>query len=298
MIQALRHRIERLPPPLPVWIAGWYRLLRYPQVRRSRAARRRVLRRLGRPVRVAQGPFRGLRYITTAHHSALLPKVLGTYECELGPAIEAICRAGCARIIDIGAAEGYYAVGMAARNPNAEVVAFETNPSARYYLRLLARRNSVADRVRVLGGCDLDALDRALAGGHRSAVICDCEGAEDVLLRPDRIEPLRRALVLVETHDGLETEAGILEGITRRLRERFAPTHAVRLIASRARSHDDLPPGSRLSRADAEEALTENRGRAQWLFMTPRAEARRGARTGAEAVRTRSKDFGGPARAG
>jgi hypothetical protein len=200
-----------------------------------------------------------------------LPKLLGTYERELWPAIEAICGAGCERVVDVGAAEGYYAVGMAARNPEAEVIAFEASPSARYLLRRLARRNSVSDRLRVLGSCDTGSLERALDGVRRPAVICDCEGAEDSLLRPDRVGALRRALVLVETHDGMETEAGALEGITRRLRERFAPTHDVELIGSRARTHDDLPPGCRLSSDEAEEALTENRSRAQWLFMSPRA---------------------------
>jgi len=270
MKRLLRQAIERMPAPLPIVLGDAFRYLRYPQVRRRRQARGRILGRLQSPGRIAQGPFRGMRYISSAYHSEVLPKLVGTYERELGPAIEAICRAGCDRIVDIGVAEGYYAVGMALRNDRAAVVGFERNPSARYYSRRLAARNGVSDRLRLLGNCDPDALNNALEGARRPAVICDCEGAEDLLLRPDRIEPLRRAFVLVETHDGLETEAGVLEGITDRLCERFGPTHAIEAIASRERSRDDLPPDTILSPEEAAEAMDEGRPWAQWLFMSPK----------------------------
>ena len=108
-----------MPAPLPVWIHGAFRYLRYPRVRRRRLTHRRILGRLDRPKQVSQGPFQGMRYLALAYCSEVLPKLVGTYECELIPGIEAICQAGCDRIVDIGAAEGYYAVGMALRNPGA-----------------------------------------------------------------------------------------------------------------------------------------------------------------------------------
>jgi hypothetical protein len=210
-------------------------------------------------------------YVALAYGSEVLPKLVGTYESELIPVIEVICRSGCDRIVDIGAAEGYYAVGMALRNPAARIVGFEINPSARYYLRRLARRNGVSDRIAIRGECTVDSLRSELAGSRRPAVICDCEGAEDELLRPDRIESLRRALILVETHDGLETGGQVLEGISRRLRERFEPTHDVEIIASRPRSREELPQDcAALTDDEAAEAMDEGRPWAQWLFLEPK----------------------------
>jgi hypothetical protein len=209
-------------------------------------------------------------YISSAFCSEILPKLFGTYELEVSPAIEMICSAGCDRIVDIGAAEGYYAVGLALRNPDAIVVGFETNSSARYYLRRLARRNGVADRIEVRSACNPDALARAMEGARQPAVVCDCEGAEDSLLDPARIEALRRAFVLVETHDGLWTDAGALEGITDRLRDRFQPTHEVEVIPSRDRNKDDLPKGIHLAPDEAAEAMNEGRPWAKWMFLTPR----------------------------
>jgi hypothetical protein len=272
MRQLLRQGIESMPAPLPVWIQGTVRYLRYPRVRARRRMHRRILGRMDSPGRVSQGPFRGMRYVALAYCSEILPKLLGTYESELVPAMETICRSRCDRIVDIGAAEGYYAVGMALRNPQARVVAFEINASARYYLRRLAQCNGVGERVVIRGECAIDSLGESLTGARRPAVICDCEGAEDRLLRPDRIEPLRHALIVVETHDGLETDDGVLEGISRRLQERFAATHDIEVIASRTRDRAQLPSDcTTLTDAEAAEAMDEGRPWAQWLVLEPRA---------------------------
>jgi len=144
------------------------------------------------------------------------------------------------------------------------------NPSARYYFRRLSRGNGVSDRIEIQGECVADSLHEALAGARCPALICDCEGAEDGLLDPDRVEPLRRTLILVETHDGMVTSSGVLEGVTRRLQERFQPTHDVEVISSRARTLDDLPFGCDLTGDEAAEAMNEGRPRAEWLFMKPR----------------------------
>jgi hypothetical protein len=265
----MRDAIANLPAPLPILIQDSYRYLRYGQIRRRRRSQKKILGRLGGGG-VIQGPFLGMSYISSAFCSEILPKLVGTYELEISPAIEAICRAGCDRIIDIGAAEGYYAVGLALRNPDAAVIGFEMNPSARYYLQKLAERNGVSAQIEVRGICDLDSLAQALDGAQKPAVVSDCEGAEAFLLNPDRVEPLRRAFILVETHDGMKTDSGLMEGITNRLLERFGVTHEIEVIASRERTRNDLPPGTDLSDEEAAQAMDEGRPWAQWLFLTPR----------------------------
>ena len=60
-----------------------------------------------------------------------IPKLLGVYERELNPYIEQACALNFPLIVDVGAAEGYYAVGMALRNPSARVIAFEMDARAR-----------------------------------------------------------------------------------------------------------------------------------------------------------------------
>jgi len=59
---------------------------------------------------------------------ALTAKLLGTYEKELQDAIRALEKKRFGRIINVGAAEGYYAVGLARNFPNVPVVAESTLP--------------------------------------------------------------------------------------------------------------------------------------------------------------------------
>src|ERR1700722_2566319 len=74
--------------------------------------------------RVRTGPFAGMRYGSVSVGSAYIPKLLGIYERELSSFIEAACLKRPDLIVDVGAAEGYYAVGLAVRNPTAKVIAF------------------------------------------------------------------------------------------------------------------------------------------------------------------------------
>ncbi len=92
---------------------------------------------------IPRGPFAGMRYITDSVGSALVPKLLGIYERELNECIEQACTRQFPLIIDVGAAEGYYAVGLARRNPNARVIAFEMEEKGRATLRIMAELNGV-----------------------------------------------------------------------------------------------------------------------------------------------------------
>ena len=118
MKATIKRWIERSPGALPLAVLDALRALRYPALREKKRNRRRVFERLGRPTTVLNGPFRGMKYLSRAYCSAVLPKLLGTYECELIPAIDRLARSDADRIVDIGAAEGYYAVGLALKVPN------------------------------------------------------------------------------------------------------------------------------------------------------------------------------------
>src|SRR5207249_10415948 len=96
---------------------------------------------------ILAGPFAGMKYVSTSVGSVYEPKLMGTYELELHPIIEQLCKQQFSRIIDVGAAEGYYAVGMAMRSPRSEVIAFETTTEGQALIAQLAALNEVAARV-------------------------------------------------------------------------------------------------------------------------------------------------------
>jgi hypothetical protein len=219
--------------------------------------------RHGRSVRA--GPFAGLQYPVDALGSVLVPKLLGSYEQELHEPIERMIRQSRPVVVDVGCAEGYYAVGFARRlGGGTRVHAFDTDPAAQAACRLLARANQVGSRVAVEGYCDVRRLQEVLVPG--ALVVCDCEGYEAILLDPQRAPRLRQVDLLVELH---ETAA---PGVTDLLARRFADTHDVSLVDIGPRNpldHDglrEMPPEWR------ERALSEWRDPGQqWAVMTVRA---------------------------
>jgi hypothetical protein len=167
--------------------------------------------------------------------SAYIPKLLGIYESELAEEVESICSRKPDLIVDIGAAEGYYAVGLAVRNPSARVVAFETQATGQADLREMARLNRVSSRVEIRGKCEPTHLREVLTQSNAPSIVCDVEGYEDKLLDPQAVPTLIKAAILVELHDF------IVPGITESLRARFAATHRIAYISQQSRSREQFP---------------------------------------------------------
>ncbi|HSQ32965.1 MAG TPA: FkbM family methyltransferase [Gemmatimonadaceae bacterium] len=218
---------------------------------------------------VRRGPFAGMTYpsrVTVG--STLYPKLLGSYERELQPCIDQAVARSYRTIVDIGAAEGYYAIGLARAIPGTRVFAFEANPAGAGALQAMAQANNVADRVNVLGTATIENLG-ALPVERPVLVVCDCEGCEHRLLDPVRVSWLRDADVIVEVHQ--------LHGTNPRaeLRERFEKTHEVSIVEVRRRDSSLYPELDRLDPSHREAILFERTDLNGWMWL--RAKASTGA---------------------
>ena len=188
--------------------------------------------------RIKSGPFAGMRYGPNAVCSSLLPKLLGTYEKELAGFIGQFPVFDLA--IDVGAAEGWYAVGLLYRHKTRAVVAFELGEEGRKICRENAERNGVAGQIEIRGGCaagDLQLLLRACREKRqRVLIISDCEGFENELFSGETLKLRGQAWLMIETH-GLQTPINLMQ--------KFGASHAVTRIqrARRLRSDIELPPG-------------------------------------------------------
>jgi hypothetical protein len=153
---------------------------------------------------VLSGPFQGMAYPIRAAEGARAARLLGAYEASLEPVIEEIITRAPPVILDIGCAEGYYAVGLARRLPQSRILARDTSEQAQTLCRALAQANSVQDRVEI-GGLWTHA-DFALCETTKTTVICDIEGAEAELLDPTAAPALTQADILVEVHEGMRPD--------------------------------------------------------------------------------------------
>jgi len=216
---------------------------------------RNLTRELFPDLVVSNGPFAGMRWIAQPFGSVLLPKLLGSYESELHPALEEAFREHYDTVVDIGCAEGYYAVGMALRMPAARIYAFDTDPHAIRLCNQLVRLNGVEARVHVGELCDEAAL-RSLPLGERALIISDCEGYEGLLFDHSMAAFLADHDLIVEVHDFIDIETSI------KLRDAFRDTHEIHSI----KSIDDIQKAHtyRFSQLEKYDAKT------RWLILSER----------------------------
>lgn len=183
--------------------------------------------------RVQSGPFKGLRYVRKSVGSNWAPKILGTYELELHPCFNKLCRQPWELLIDVGAAEGYYAVGLALTTQTT-VIAFEQEERGRDLILKMAILNKVADKLSIHGHCSPETLINSLGENKRTLVVMDVEGYETTLLNESVIPHLGESTVLVEIHEGATRE------VTRLLNARFEKTHRITEFETRPRTFSDF----------------------------------------------------------
>lgn len=219
--------------------------------------------------RILAGPFAGMHYVGDSAGSLLPPKLLGTYECELHAIVHRLIAQKPRLVVNVGAGEGYYAVGLARRLPLCHVRAFEADEHGRSLIARVAVQNRVADRVKSGGLCTISDLADTLAQASSPWLIIDVEGAEDHLLDPVSVPSLVRTTILVEVHDFIDGTLG------ERLRQRFDPTHRVEELWAAERALSDLPAWLRWTaitpwRRRLLHAMDEQRpNRMRWFVFTP-----------------------------
>lgn len=213
---------------------------------------------------VQGGPFQEMKFLPYATSGSILPRLLGVYEAEIQADLSAFTQEKLDCILDIGCAEGYYAVGLARIMPEVRVYAWDTDPAARKACRRLAEENGVEDRLEIgetFTGAEFERfIDR------RTLVFIDAEGFEDEVLDPERFPALRNLSVIVEAHPGVRP------GVTERLVQRFEPTHQI-VIRRPETKEVQLPEWIRaLPRLDQLLCLWDLREyETPWLIMRPRA---------------------------
>lgn len=217
---------------------------------------------------VQAGPFAGM--ILPARvcwgDGDTLPKLLGCYEAELHQWIAAVVATPPDLIVNVGAAEGYYAVGLARLMPNVAVYAFNSAALSGDICREAAQLNDVAGQITVAGHCGTDTLQTLLATSGNPFLLCDCEGEERNLIDPARVPALAAATIVVECHDFIDTS------ITQTLIDRLTATHELQGVRESARDPNAWPFLTTLNSLDRWVAVCEYRPcTMHWLYARPKS---------------------------
>jgi len=129
--------------------------------------------------------------------------LLGLYEQEL---LESLCSVPrrYTTFVDVGAADGYYGVGVLVAGLFVRSHCFEMSVQGREVIRETAAANGVLDRVTVSGRAEhnfYEALDAAEF--DRTVVLLDIEGGEFDLLDANMLGRFHRSIIFIELHEQL-----------------------------------------------------------------------------------------------
>lgn len=211
------------------------------------------------------GPFEGMEY-PEKWASCKFQKIIGCYEAELHPILKDIKakQASYTSMINIGSAEGYFAVGLGRQITEIPIYCYESQKNCQTSLRDLACINGVFERISIDGECTAENLKHIDAGKY-PLVICDVEGAELNLLVQDQVPWLKHADILVELHDYF------IPGISKNIHDRFRKSHQIETITSQGLTYKNYPILKHLSFREILLMTDEDRPKLQnWYFMTPK----------------------------
>ena len=211
---------------------------------------------------IHRGPFKGMEFLAESSEGCHVAKLIGTYEQPLHSYIDSVTKAPYKKIINVGCAEGYYAIGLALKMKNVEILAYDTNVKAQDACLELAEKNKVSQRVSVFG--ELNTEDLTLQLLEDAIVFCDIEGAEIDLLDPEKAPALKTVDLIVESHECL------VPGITKTLQGRFQETHNVIEIGDDGMREIENPPKWFLEFSHLDQFLATwewRSGPTPWLVM-------------------------------
>jgi len=181
---------------------------------------------------IINGPFKGMKYISESVGSCHMPKILGIYENEIYPTLLNFL-SNSDLFVEIGAAEGYYAVGSAIKYPNLNVIAFEMDKTGRQYISNLKKRNNV-DNVEIRKKfSDVDFFSIQKSAYNRITYLIDIEG-EEINIFSKYHNHFNNSYFIIEIHDRVSNE---IESYLKRF---YSNTHNTYIIPIKDKSISDL----------------------------------------------------------
>jgi Methyltransferase FkbM domain len=154
---------------------------------------------------VAYGPFKGLKlpaysWWGKSDRAAML---FGFYEQEVQAALFNK-PAQYDTFIDIGAADGYYALGAVVSGQFKKSICYESSEKGRLVIAENARLNNVEHLVEINGMATREVLKEFCDDGRMNSVILvDIEGGEFDLFDDALLERIKKNILIIEIHDFL-----------------------------------------------------------------------------------------------
>lgn len=230
---------------------------------------RQMDERFGSQVRY--GPFQRLKlskaiWWGTTDRAGML---LGLYEQEVLSALASVPVRYRRSFIELGAADGYYAVGVLVNDLFERSYCFEISARGQKAIAANAALNGVSSRVQIHGIAEADfhtvlpesAIDN-------SVLLIDIEGKEFDILTSKTLERFANSVIIVELHDHFFADAQQRLG---RLRDLCASLFRIDELTTTGRDLSPFPELKQFSDTDRWLICSEGRrAMPHWYVLTPR----------------------------
>ena len=155
---------------------------------------------------VLHGPFKGLNLGLQINrdYTSIIPLTMGVYEEVV---TETIFNKSSERtdFIDIGAAYGYFSIGVLKSKLFNYTVAYEIDDECKKQINKLYRINKLKNEIKIFGEATesliINHIDTGIIKPSKSFFLIDVEGFEFKLLTYDLLSYLKDAVILIEIHD-------------------------------------------------------------------------------------------------
>lgn len=219
---------------------------------------------------IAYGPFKGMSLSEDVWWSKndRITQTLGVYEEHVLDKLIYFSSQGSKRFIDIGAADGYFAIGMAFSKKYTDVHIFEIEPRGRERIRENAALNLCTDMINVYGEANFYSLKNLINKKFKSTILIDIEGAEYDLLNNEVLSLLAGNYCICELHPWLVSNGYKLQND---LLDRASKLFNVELMFRASYAPNLFPEFDDLSDEERLIAVGEGRDKnMQWLVLTPK----------------------------
>ena len=221
---------------------------------------------------VRYGPMAGLQLRDDLYwaNGDAAPMLLGIYEQEV---LDALRLASSTHhiVVNLGAADGYYGVGLVKSGLFREAYCFELTAAGRGAIAALAAANHLESRVHVFGAANADfpaLLKEENLTLDDAVVLCDIEGAEFDTFTDTTLAALRRSIIIIEIHDFLREDGA---GQLLALKDRARAVFSVSEFRMGARDLSVFPECRKLNDSDRWLLASEGRGELMtWLRLDPK----------------------------
>ena len=220
--------------------------------------------------KVAYGEFKGMRLNKNNFWSKndLITYILSVYEKHVMNQLIKFSKLNNNVFIDIGAADGYFAVGMAYSKSFKKVYAFEIETLARENLKKNAKDNFCENKIFINKEANFNSLKKIIDTDEISTILIDIEGGEFELLTKDILNLVKKCMVIIELHPNLVKDGSKKQERLLNICEDFFEISMIERESYNPNKFEEL---SEFTDEDRLISFGEGRGRnMQWLVLVPK----------------------------